>query len=61
MPNMQYWSLDTGSRIAYTKIPAAGSVRATPIVYLHGGPGWLILDSDIVVFYSQLSSLRYDV
>jgi pimeloyl-ACP methyl ester carboxylesterase len=60
MANMQYWSLDTGSRIAYTKIPAAGSVRGTPIVFLHGGPGWLVMDSD-VAFYSQLSKLGFDV
>jgi len=60
MPNMQYWSLATGSRIAYTKIPAQGSVRVTPIIFLHGGPGWLILDSDIV-FYGQLSKLGFDV
>lgn len=64
MPNMQYWSLDTGSHIAYTKIPAQipaqASVRATPIIFLHGGPGWLILDSDIA-FYGQLSKLGFDV
>lgn len=60
MPNMQYWSLDTGSHIAYTRIPAQGLVRATPIVFLHGGPGWLIGGSDIA-FYSQLSKLGFDV
>jgi pimeloyl-ACP methyl ester carboxylesterase len=60
MPNMQYWSLDTGSQIAYTKIPAQGSMRATPIVFLHGGPGWLIQNSDIA-FYSQLAKLGFDV
>jgi len=57
---MQYWALDTGSRIAYTRIPALGSVRRTPIVFLHGGPGWLILDSDFA-FCSQLSKLGFDV
>lgn len=60
MPNMKYWALDTGSHIAYTKIPAQGTVRATPIIFLHGGPGWLILDSDIA-FYGQLSKLGFDV
>jgi pimeloyl-ACP methyl ester carboxylesterase len=60
MPNMQSWSLDTGSHIAYTMVPAQGSVRATPIVFLHGGPGWLIGSSDIA-FYSQLSKLGFDV
>ena len=62
MPNMQYWALDTGSHIAYTKIPAQGqgTVRATPIIFLHGGPGWLIRDSDIS-FYGLLSKLGFDV
>jgi proline iminopeptidase len=60
MPDMQYWSLETGSHIAYTRIPAQGPARATPVIFLHGGPGWLIGSSDIV-FYSQLSKLGFDV
>jgi pimeloyl-ACP methyl ester carboxylesterase len=60
MPNMQYWSLGTGSHIAYTKIAAQGSARATPIIFLHGGPGWLIQSSDIA-FYGQFSKLGFDV
>jgi proline iminopeptidase len=60
MPNMQYWSLETGSHIAYTKISAQGPVRDAPIIFLHGGPGWLVGDSDIA-FYGQLSKLGFDV
>ncbi|MFF3336842.1 alpha/beta fold hydrolase [Streptomyces sp. NPDC002888] len=34
-----YWNLDTGSRLAYTRLPAHGTPRPTPVVMLHGGPG----------------------
>jgi pimeloyl-ACP methyl ester carboxylesterase len=60
MPGMKYWNLSTGSRIAYTKIPSKGNAKETPIVFLHGGPGWLIMDSD-TNFYGQLAENGYDV
>jgi proline iminopeptidase len=60
LPNMQFWDLATGSRIAYTKITADGESRTTPIIYLHGGPGWVILNSDIA-FYSQFAQDGFDV
>lgn len=60
LPNMQFWDLATGSRIAYTKITADGESRTTPIIYLHGGPGWVILNSDIA-FYSQFARDGFDV
>ncbi|QNP74465.1 alpha/beta fold hydrolase [Streptomyces roseirectus] len=34
-----YWTLDTGSRLAYTRLPARGTPRTTPVIMLHGGPG----------------------
>ncbi|MEV0972757.1 alpha/beta hydrolase [Microtetraspora glauca] len=34
-----YWDLPTGSRIAYVKVPASGTPRPTPVIFLHGGPG----------------------
>lgn len=35
-----YWDLATGSRIAYTLMPAARDVpRPTPVLLVHGGPG----------------------
>jgi len=34
-----YWELGTGSRLAYTRLPARGTPRPTPVVVLHGGPG----------------------
>lgn len=36
---VEFWELPTGSRIAYTKVPAGGTPRPTPIIFLHGGPG----------------------
>jgi proline iminopeptidase len=60
LPNMQFWELSTGSRIAYTHIPAEGQAQPNPIVFLHGGPGWVILPGD-VAFYSQLARSGFDV
>ncbi|WP_416969004.1 alpha/beta fold hydrolase [Streptomyces sp. 4F14] len=34
-----YWTLATGSRLAYTHLPAQGTPRPTPVIVLHGGPG----------------------
>jgi hypothetical protein len=35
----RFWELPTGSRIAYVHLPARGTPRPTPVVFLHGGPG----------------------
>lgn len=34
-----YWSLSTGSKIAYVHISAPDSSSAIPLVFVHGGPG----------------------
>ncbi|MEU9175102.1 alpha/beta fold hydrolase, partial [Streptomyces sp. NPDC048420] len=34
-----YWSLPTGSRLAYALQRAHGHPRPTPVIVLHGGPG----------------------
>jgi proline iminopeptidase len=60
LPNMAFWELPTGSRLAYTHIAAEGAAKETPIIFLHGGPGWVILEGD-VRFYSQLAGDGYDV
>jgi pimeloyl-ACP methyl ester carboxylesterase len=60
LPGMQFWELETGSRIAYTRIAAVPPAAPTPVIFLHGGPGWLILDSDIA-FYGQLAEDGFDV
>lgn len=38
-PGVRFWTLPTGSRIAYVHAPATGKPRTTPVVFLHGGPG----------------------
>lgn len=41
-------------------VPAVGSSHETPIIFLHGGPGFGVLESDIK-FYGQLAQDGYDV
>lgn len=59
-PGMEFWSLPTGSNLAYVHIPTIGSSREAPIIFLHGGPGFLVLESD-VKFYGQLAQDGFDV
>ena len=56
----QYWDLPTGSHIAYTLVPAKGPKKASPIIYLHGGPGGPISDLNINLL-SSLAEDGYDV
>jgi proline iminopeptidase len=58
--NIKYWDLSTGSRIAYTLISGKGSKKPFPIVYLHGGPGGPIYNSNITSLL-QLSNDGYDI
>jgi proline iminopeptidase len=60
VPGLQYWSLATGSRLAYVRMPGAEPRRATPIVVLHGGPGIPDMAGD-AAYFGRLSALRYDV
>lgn len=56
----KYWSLATGSRIAYTFVPATGVKKPFPLIYLHGGPGAGITDLEIKTL-GNLSQYGYDV
>lgn len=56
----KYWLLATGSRIAYTLIPAKGEKKPYPLIYLHGGPGAGITDLEIKIL-GKLSEYGYDV
>ncbi len=56
----QYWDLATGSRIAYNLVTAQGQKKPTPIIYLHGGSGGPINDSNIKTL-TQLAQDGYDV
>ena len=56
----QYWDLPTGSRIGYTHLVATGEKQPYPVIYLHGGPGGPIFDSNISLL-SSLTEDGYDV
>lgn len=56
----KYWNLSTGSKIAYTLIPAKDSAKPFPVIYLHGGPGGFITDRNIEDL-NKLSNDGYNV
>ncbi len=60
VPGQVFWELPTGSRIAYVKIPAAGTRREAPIIFLHGGPGVPMMAED-AGFFGRLAQDGYDV
>src|SRR5665647_3238203 len=47
---IHYWNLSTGSRIAYTYIPANGIKKQFPIIFLQGGPGGFYSEKTIELF-----------
>jgi proline iminopeptidase len=67
-----YWNLPTGSRIAYTHVPARGPRKPQPIIFLQGGPGGFISERTIktlsplseegygIYFYDQIGSGQSD-
>ncbi len=59
-PGLAFWELNTGSRLAYLKLPGAPKTSPTPIVMLHGGPGVPDMAGD-AAFFGQLSDLGSDV
>jgi pimeloyl-ACP methyl ester carboxylesterase len=54
----QYWAMQGGYRIAYTRVESAGT--RPPIVYLHGGPGGYVHSSTIAEL-SRLRDLGHDI
>ena len=52
--------MPTGSRIAYTLLPAKGPKKAYPIIYLLGGPGGWV-DETVVRMMTPLTAEGYDV
>jgi proline iminopeptidase len=55
-----HWNLPTGSRIAYTLVPAVGPRNPHPIIFLQGGPGGFISERTIKTL-SPLSEEGYDI
>ena len=58
--NIRWWNLSTGSRIAYTLLPAKGPKQPYPIIYLQGGPGGSV-DEGLIRMMEPLSECGYDV
>lgn len=56
----QFWDLPTGSRIAYTRLPAMGVKKPYPIVFLQGGPGGFIAQRNITAL-APLAELGYEL
>ncbi len=47
-PGTKFWNLSTGSKIAYTFIPAKGAEKPFPVIFLQGGPGGFITERNII-------------
>lgn len=61
-PHGSYWTLPTGSRIAYLKVPAVGPPRPTPIIVVHGGPGaFEVTSHDSRKHFAPFARYGYDV
>lgn len=58
--NKHYWTLETGSKIAYDLISAKGIKKPFPIIYLHGGPGGFVSEFTINML-TPLSENGYDI
>jgi len=59
---VDYWDLESGSRIAYLKFPAENKTQEEPVFFLHGGPGGAVLSfKPITDVISALSKEGYDV
>lgn len=61
-PEVGFWELPTGSRIAHREVPATASVDETPVIYLHGGPGaGVVWVEELVDAFSFPARLGHDV
>lgn len=59
-PGVRFWELSTGSKIAYSFIPALENTKPYPVIYLHGGPGGCIT-RQIRDELQPLSAIGYDI
>ncbi|MGA8112049.1 MAG: alpha/beta hydrolase [Actinocatenispora sp.] len=53
-------ALPTGSHLTYVRIPARGTPRPTPVIFVHGGPGTPDLRGDSR-YFGQLAAAGFDV
>jgi pimeloyl-ACP methyl ester carboxylesterase len=59
---VNYWNLSTGSHIAYLEVPAQGVAKATPFIFVGGGPGDEdVADASETQFFGQVAQLGYNV
>jgi proline iminopeptidase len=59
---VDYWDLESGSRIAYQKFPAENKIKEEPVIFVHGGPGGAVVTfKPITEVISALSKNGYDV
>lgn len=59
---VNYWDLSTGSHIAYLEVPAEGVAKATPFIFVGGGPGDEdAADASETQFFGQVAQLGYNV
>lgn len=61
-PQVQYWDLPTGSRIAYARYPSPQK-NAVPVIFIHGGPGaYEAISSHIGInWFRKLNAQGFDV
>ena len=60
LPKTAYWELPSGSTIAFYHYAASPPADAVPVVYLHDGPGFAVLEPERA-FYRQFIHLGFDV
>jgi proline-specific peptidase len=62
---VQYWDLATGAHIAYIHVPSPDSAHATPLIFLHGGPGACQVNSfgkeAPEAWYKQVAGRGFDI
>lgn len=56
----KYWNLNTGSKIAYTFLKAKGTQQESPVIFLQGGPGGPIFETNIRIL-GKLTEVGYEV
>ena len=60
--DVDYWDLESGSRIAYQKFPAENKTKEETVIFVHGGPGAAVVTfKPITGVISALSKNGYDV